>query len=68
MSEKPFKVPEIDMGIVRIKAVLPVKLAELSRVNPDAAILILQKWGALEWSEEELHQLWKELQEVLKES
>lgn len=68
MSEKPYKVPEIDMELVRIKAALPVKLAELSRVRQDAAIRILQRWGALEGLDEELRPLWEELQEALKES
>lgn len=59
MSEKPFKIPEIDMERVYINAALPVKLAELSRVNSDAAIRILQRWGALERPDEEMRSLYK---------
>lgn len=65
MSEKPFKVPEIDMERVRIKAALPVKLAELSRINEDATIRILQKWGGLEIYSDGLYELWEELQEEI---
>lgn len=67
MSDKPFKVPEIDMELVRLKAALPIKLAELSRVNSDAAIRILQRWGALERPNEELRSLYKEVIKELDE-
>lgn len=45
MNKPQINVPEINMELVRIKAALPVKLAELSRINKDAAITILQDWG-----------------------
>lgn len=45
MKHPQIKVPEINMDLVRIRAALPVKLAELSKVNPTSAILILQDWG-----------------------
>ncbi|MED4553901.1 hypothetical protein P9305_14310 [Lysinibacillus capsici] len=32
--------------LIRMYAFLPVKLSELSKVNPEAAIEILQDWGA----------------------
>lgn len=45
MNQPQIIVPEINLELVRIKAALPVKLAELSRINKDAALLILQDWG-----------------------
>ncbi|QSB12068.1 hypothetical protein JTI58_10875 [Lysinibacillus fusiformis] len=32
--------------LIQMYASLPVKLSELSKVNPEAAIEILQDWGA----------------------
>ena len=46
MVQPQIKLPDIDMELVRIRASLPVKLAELSHTNREAAILILQDWGA----------------------
>lgn len=66
MNEQPYKVLKIDMKLVHIKDEFPVRLAELLRINQDAAIQILLKWGALDLSRKELYSLWDELQEVLK--
>jgi hypothetical protein len=35
----------IDPEIVKKNAYLPVRLSELSKIDPDAAITILQEWG-----------------------
>ena len=35
----------IDPEIIHKNAYLPVKLTELSRIDPDAALELLQAWG-----------------------
>lgn len=45
MDKPQIIVPEINMDLVRIRAALPIRLAELSRTDVDAAVSILQDWG-----------------------
>lgn len=37
--------PLIDPETVKKRAYLPVKLSELSKVNPEVALKLLQDWG-----------------------
>ncbi len=48
--------------LVRIYAYLPVKLSELSKVNPNAAIKILQEWGE---GKKTIRKLWKETTDLI---
>ena len=48
--------------LVRIYAYLPVKLSELSKVDPEAAIKLLQDWGE---GKKTIRKLWKETHEAL---
>lgn len=47
----------IDRELVRKRAYLPVKLAELSKDNPDEALALLQAWGE---GTKPITQLWDE--------
>ena len=51
--------------LVRMYAYLPVKLSELSKVDPEAAIKILQDWGS---GKKSIRKLWSEIHEALVES
>ena len=51
--------------LVRIYAYLPVKLSELSKVDPEAAIKLLQDWGE---GNKTIRKLWKETNDALKEN
>lgn len=51
--------------LVRIYAYLPVKLSELSKVDPEAAIKLLQDWGE---GKKTIRKLWKETNNTLKEN
>ncbi len=48
--------------LVRIYAYLPVKLSELSKVNPEAAINLLQDWGS---GKKTIRKLWKETNDLI---
>ncbi len=48
--------------LVRIYAYLPVKLSELSKVDPEAAIKLLQDWGE---GKKTIRKLWKETNDAL---
>lgn len=48
--------------LVRMYAYLPVKLSQLSKVNPNAAIEILQDWGA---GKKSIRKLWKETTDLI---
>lgn len=52
----------IDPEVVKKNAYLPVKLAELSRHNPEAALQLLQAWGE---GSKTIKQLWKETSDQL---
>lgn len=54
----------IDRELVKMNAYLPVKLAELSKFNPDAALLILRAWGE---GTKPLRTLWFETSEMLEQ-
>jgi hypothetical protein len=47
----------IDMEIVKKRAYLPVKLAELSYMDQEAALRLLREWGA---GAKPVSQLWEE--------
>ncbi|XJZ25998.1 hypothetical protein ACF5W4_11350 [Bacillota bacterium Lsc_1132] len=47
----------IDPETIRKNAYLPVKLSELSKSNPEAAIQLLQDWGE---GRKPVKQLWEE--------
>lgn len=51
--------------LVRIYAYLPVKLSELSKVDPEAAIKLLQDWGE---GKKTIRKLWKETNEALEQT
>lgn len=51
--------------LVRIYAYLPVKLSELSKVDPEAAIKLLQDWGE---GNKTIRKFWKETNDALKEN
>lgn len=51
--------------LVRMYAFLPVKLSELSKVNPEATIEILQDWGA---GRKSIRKLWSATIDALDES
>lgn len=68
MSDKPLEMPEIDMEMEKILASFPVYLAHLSRLNEDASIRILRKWGTPGRSSTEMCLLWEELKEELLKS
>lgn len=51
--------------LVRIYAYLPVKLSELSKVDPDAAIKLLQDWGE---GKKTIRKLWKETNKALEQT
>lgn len=48
--------------LVRIYAYLPVKLRDLSKVDPEAAIKLLQDWGE---GKKTIRKLWKETNEAI---
>ncbi|MED4553900.1 hypothetical protein P9305_14305 [Lysinibacillus capsici] len=48
--------------LVRIYAYLPVKLSELSKVDPEAAIKLLQDWGV---GKKTIRKLWKETNKAI---
>lgn len=52
----------IDKEVVKMNAYLPVKLAELSKFNPEAALSILQCWGE---GTKTLRVLWAETNQLL---
>ncbi|MEQ6050011.1 hypothetical protein U2I53_13265 [Lysinibacillus capsici] len=43
--------------LIRMYAFLPVKLSDLSKVNPEAAIKLLQDWGE---GKKTIRKLWDE--------
>lgn len=47
----------IDKELVKMNAYLPVKLSYLSKINPEAALRILQDWGD---GTKPLRKLWEE--------
>jgi len=51
--------------LVRMYAYLPVKLSELSKVDPETAIKILQDWGE---GKKTIRKLWNAIHEALEES
>ena len=51
--------------LIQMYAFLPVKLSELSKVNPEAAIEILQDWGA---GRKSIRKLWGATIDALVES
>lgn len=51
--------------LIQMYAFLPVKLSELSKVNPEAAIEILQDWGA---GRKSIRNLWGATIDALVES
>lgn len=51
--------------LIQMYAFLPVKLSELSKVNPEAAIDILQDWGA---GRKSIRNLWGATIDALVES
>ncbi|MGG3887806.1 hypothetical protein [Metabacillus fastidiosus] len=48
----------IDPETVKKNAYLPVKLSELSKENPEAALMLLQDWGD---GKKPVKQLWDEV-------
>lgn len=48
--------------LVRIYAYLPVKLSELSKVDPEAAIKLLQDWGE---GKKTIRKLWDETNKAI---
>ncbi|MEH7108226.1 hypothetical protein [Bacillus sp. JJ1764] len=54
----------IDPETVRKNAYLPVKLGELSKSNPEAALQLLQDWGE---GRKPVKQLWEEVIKYLDE-
>lgn len=48
--------------LVRIYAYLPVKLSDLSKVDPEAAIKLLQDWGE---GKKTIRKLWDEIHKAL---
>ncbi|QSB12069.1 hypothetical protein JTI58_10880 [Lysinibacillus fusiformis] len=51
--------------LVRIYAYLPVKLSELSKVDPEAAINLLQDWGE---GKETIRKIWEETHKAIEEN
>lgn len=51
--------------LVRIYAYLPVKLSDLSKLDSEAAIKLLQDWGE---GKKTIRKLWKETNNTLKEN
>lgn len=49
--------PLINPETIKKNAYLPVKLSELSKVNPEAALQLLQDWGD---GNKPINQLWDE--------
>ena len=49
--------PLIDPETIKKNAYLPVKLSELSKANPEAALQLLQDWGE---GKKPIKQLWDE--------
>jgi len=54
----------IDMEIVMIISNLPSKLSELSKVDPDKAIELMQAWGD---GKKDVEKIWNEIHEALDE-
>lgn len=52
----------IDMEIVTIVSNLPKKISQLSKLNPSAAIDIIQSWGD---GKKGVTTLWKEINDLL---
>lgn len=52
----------IDMEIVTIISNLPKKISQLSKMNPTAAIDIMQSWGD---GKKDVEKLWKETNDLL---
>ncbi|WP_312506894.1 hypothetical protein [Lysinibacillus sp.] len=48
--------------LIKMYAYLPVKLSELSKVDPNAAIGILQDWGN---GRKSIRKLWKETTDLI---
>jgi hypothetical protein len=48
----------IDPETIKKNAYLPVKLSQLSKVNPEAALKILQAWGD---GKKPVKELWEEV-------
>ncbi|MFE3573903.1 hypothetical protein [Lysinibacillus sp. NPDC059133] len=48
--------------LIRMYAYLPVKLSQLSKENPNAAINLLQDWGE---GRKTIRKLWKEINDLL---
>ncbi|MGE7129199.1 AbrB/MazE/SpoVT family DNA-binding domain-containing protein [Lysinibacillus xylanilyticus] len=57
----PFELP-IGMEIVTIVSNLPKKISQLSKLNPSAAIDIMQSWGD---GKKDVEKLWKEINDFL---
>lgn len=55
----------IDPETVKKNAYLPVKLSELSRINPEAALQLLQDWGE---GKKPVKKLWEETLQNLEAS
>jgi hypothetical protein len=55
----------IDRETVRKNAYLPVKLAELSMANPEAALMLLRAWGN---GTKPIKLLWEEAVSLLENS
>jgi hypothetical protein len=54
----------IDMDLIRKNAYLPVKLAELSHINPTLTLELLRHWGACT---KKIDVLWDEAVQALNE-
>ena len=52
------------MEIVTIVSNLPMKLSELSKIDPDKAIELIQAWGD---GEKDVEKIWKEIHAALDE-
>ncbi len=52
----------IDMEIVTIVSNLPKRISQLSKLNPSAAIDIMQSWGD---GKKDVKRLWKETNDLL---
>jgi len=52
----------IDMEVVLIIANLPERISQLSKVNPTAAIDVMQAWGD---GKKDVEKLWKEINDLL---
>lgn len=48
--------------LARMYAYLPIKLSELSKVNPKAAVGLIQDWGD---GKKDIRKLWKETTDLI---